>query len=212
MVAVCALVVIYEHKTWIGHRDWTLVLVAALFALLGFHAIRHTAFFIIGAIPLLTRPFRSLQPSAESGWMRGAVHGGLLLALAIGSAAVVQQLWATSIKEPLSQQAIAAVRSCDGTLYNTYDTGGELIWSVPERPVFVDNRQDPFPPDLLFRAVAAEQQGDYTALFTTYNVTCALVPARQPIFVALRRDEWETLYSDAELAVLRRRPSQNQGK
>ena len=37
------------------------------------------------------------------------------------------------------------MRACDGPLYNHYDEGGYLIWFAPEKPVFVDNREDPFP-------------------------------------------------------------------
>jgi hypothetical protein len=92
---------------------------------------------------------------------------------------------------------------CDGTLYNTYDTGGPLIWLVPERPVFVDNRQDPYPADLLFRAVIAEQQGDYRDLFVTYDVQCALTPYKQALDQALRRDGWQEVGHDQLLVVLR---------
>jgi hypothetical protein len=102
---------------------------------------------------------------------------------------------------------VAAVRGCDGRLYNTYDSGGPLIWLVPERPVFVDNRQDPYPADLLFRAVIAEQRGEYRELFQAYDIGCALVPIKQPIYPALRQDPaWQEVYHDDTVAVLRRAP------
>jgi hypothetical protein len=85
---------------------------------------------------------------------------------------------------------------CDGLLYNTYDTGGPLIWLVPERPVFMDNRQDPYPADLLLRALIVEQQGDYCKLFEDYRVRCVLAPYQQPLDQALRRDGWQELGRD----------------
>ncbi|MFL5802220.1 MAG: hypothetical protein ACJ8CR_10830 [Roseiflexaceae bacterium] len=71
--------------------------------------------------------------------------------------------------------------------------------------MFVDSRNDPYPLDLLFRAVIAEQQGAYRELFQEYHIACALVPLDKPIYPALRRDpEWREVYRDAELAVLYR--------
>ena len=77
-----------------------------------------------------------------------------------------------------------------------------MIWQVPERPVFVDNRQDPYPADLLFRAALAEQQAAYRELFERYAVRCALVPAGGQLAEAQRRAGWQTLFADDTLAVL----------
>jgi hypothetical protein len=63
----------------------------------------------------------------------------------------------------------------------------------------------PYPVDLLFRAVIAEQQGDYRDLFQSYYVTCALVRVQKPIYPALRKDTaWRESYRDRDVAVLRR--------
>jgi hypothetical protein len=193
---------------WRGRRDWTLLLLSLLFALLGFRSIRHTAFFAVVALPLIMRPFHATAPADRRSVALGGLHLGLLLAVAAGGAFVVQQTWARTIAHPpLAPGAVAAVRGCDGRLYNTYDSGGPLIWLVPERPVFVDNRQDPYPADLLFRAVIAEQRGEYRELFQTYDIGCALVPIKQPIYSALRQDPtWQEVYHDDAVAVLRRAP------
>ena len=45
---------------------------------------------------------------------------------------------------PINERALAAARACDGPLYNHYDDGGTLIWFLPEKPVFIDGRQDPY--------------------------------------------------------------------
>jgi hypothetical protein len=199
---------IYARRHWHGRRDWTLLLLSLLFVLLGFRSIRHTAFFAVVALPLITRAFTATAPANRRGVSLGALHLSLLLGLAVGGALVVQAVWAQTIaRSPLTPAAVAAVRACDGRLYNTYDTGGPLIWLAPERPVFVDNRQDPYPAELLFRAVIAEQQGEYRELFQDYGIGCALVPLKQPIYPALRRDSrWQEVYHDMEVAVLRRVP------
>jgi hypothetical protein len=206
LVVVWVVVVVRAWPRWNGHRDWALLLLALLFGLLGFRSIRHTAFFAIAALPLITRAIPATAASLKHSAIRGVLHVTLLLGLAIGGGAIVQRTWAQqNVDPPLAPGIVAAVRGCDGRLFNTYDTGGPLIWLAPERGVFIDNRQDPYPADLLFRAVIAEQQGTYRELFQEYDIACALVPVRKPIYPALRDDpEWWEVYQDAELAVLYR--------
>ncbi len=203
LVGLVVLVVAWSRKTWAGQRDWTLLALALVFGLLGLRSIRHTAFFTIVAVPLLTRPFRDRVPRVLRSIHQGAGHALIILVLACGGALLVIRQWAEAPRQPLSAEVVNAVRMCDGTLYNTYDTGGPLIWLVPERPVFVDNRQDPYPADLLFQAVIAEQQGDYRELFATYHVLCALTPYQQALDQALRRDGWQEIGHDQQLVVMR---------
>ena len=203
LMGLVVLVVVWSRTTWAGQRDWIFLALALVFGLLGFRSIRHTAFFTIVAVPLLTRPFRDRLPRALRSFRQGVFHAIIILALACGGALLVAFQWAAAPSQPLSANVVAAVRRCAGTLYNTYDTGGPLIWLVPERPVFIDNRQDPYPAELLFQAVIAEQQGEYRELFATYNVRCALVPYQQPLDQALRRDGWREIGHDPQLVVLR---------
>ncbi len=203
LMGLVVLVAVWSRKTWAGQRDWTLLALALVFGLLGLRSIRHTAFFTIIAVPLLTRPFRDRAPRALRSIRQGTGHALIILVLACGGALLVGRLWAETARQPLSADVVNAVRMCDGALYNTYDTGGPLIWLMPERPVFVDNRQDPYPADLLFQAVIAEQQGDYRDLFSTYHVRCALTPYQQALAQVLRRDGWQEVGHDQQLVVLR---------
>lgn len=202
LVVLTLIAVLVSWRSWRGQRDWTLLLLALLFAWLGFRSIRHTAFFVAVAAPLLGRPFREWQALAVQSGARCWANGLLLAGLFCGAGLVVAQAWAVMPAQPLSDTLVAAVRRCPGTLFNTYDTGGPLIWQLPERPVFVDNRQDPYPADLLFRAALVEQQGNYKELFDRYGVHCALVPAAGPLAQALRRDGWQSLFADGTLAVM----------
>jgi hypothetical protein len=203
LVGLVVVAVAWSRRSWAGRRDWVLLALALVFGLLGMRSIRHTACFAIVAVPLLTRPFRDRAPHALRSARQGASHALILLALAASGALLVGRWWAEAPGELLSADVVDAVRTCTGTLYNTYDTGGPLIWQAPERPVFVDNRQDPYPADLLFKAVIAEQQGDYRALFATYHVACALTPYQGALDQALRRDGWQELGHDQRLVVLR---------
>ena len=77
---------------------------------------------------------------------------------------------------PISDGALAAARSCDGPLYNHYGDGGTLIWFLPEKPVFVDGRQDPYPLDFLLDVVDVEDGRSRTARFRSFPHHCAFLP------------------------------------
>ena len=73
---------------------------------------------------------------------------------------------------------LAAVESCRAPLFNHYDDGGVLIWCAPDRPVFVDSRQDPYPLPFMLDAIAVER-GDrpYQPLFARWGIGCAFLKA-----------------------------------
>jgi len=190
--------------------DWLLVVLGLILLLLSFRAVRHTALFTVAALPLISQVLTMLPQSAvrPAQARQGALNlalGGVVVLCCI---ALVGRVWSDEHWmgwAPFSPQLIAAVRTCPGPLYNSYDTGGALLWFVPERAVFVDSRNDPYSVDLLFRAVIAEQQGDYQDLFQTYQITCALVPIQKPIYVALIQDaRWQARYRDGQFALLQR--------
>jgi hypothetical protein len=109
---------------------------------------------------------------------------------------------------PISAEARAAVTSCAGPIFNSYDAGGMLIWFVPDVPVFADSRQDPYPLDLLKTTRMAELTGRYEGLFSAYNVKCAVVGTRSPLDRSLasssswsprfRDDQWVIYHLRAE--------------
>src|SRR6185295_18011284 len=69
---------------------------------------------------------------------------------------------------PLPAASLAALDRCDGNLYNRYDEGGYLIWFAPRHKVFLDGRQDPYPPALIRAQMDAESSGDASELFRHY--------------------------------------------
>ena len=104
-------------------------------------------------------------------------------------------------------RALAAARACDGPLYNHYDDGGTLIWFVPEKPVFVDGRQDPYPLPFLLEFVEVEAgQRRYRPLFDRFHVRCAFLPVESPTVGELDGDGWTTRYRDDKWAVLEAPP------
>jgi hypothetical protein len=103
---------------------------------------------------------------------------------------------------PLPAGSLAALDRCDGNLYNRYDEGGYLIWFAPRHKVFLDGRQDPYPPSLIRAQVSAESSGDVRELFARYAIRCAYVPAGSAVADGLTRTGWTTLYRDRVWTVL----------
>jgi hypothetical protein len=97
---------------------------------------------------------------------------------------------------------IAALEACPERLYNRYDDGGYVIWFVPDRKVFIDSRQDPFPPELVREHIHVETSGEYGETFRRYSIRCAFVPANSVLMRRLTTDNWQALYKDATWAVL----------
>jgi hypothetical protein len=104
--------------------------------------------------------------------------------------------------DPLSTAAARAVSSCPERLYNRYDEGGFLIWFAREQKVFLDGRQDPYPPSLLIEQKQVERTGNYAALFRAHSIRCAFVPTGTIVAARLRHDGWITRYADSQWRVL----------
>jgi hypothetical protein len=106
--------------------------------------------------------------------------------------------------DPLPASSIAALDRCPGNLYNRYDEGGYLIWFAPEHPVFLDGRQDPYPPSLIEDQRRVERTGNYEDVFRRYGIGCAFVPADSIVASRLLDAGWRPLYDASPWKVLAR--------
>jgi hypothetical protein len=194
---------------------WVLTAAALVSLPLALSSVRHIAPFMLLATPLASRllgadfrlrtPWRSATASASREYPR--VNLALLAAAALGMAAVVGRCWATRHAalgwQPIDDAALAAVRTCDGPLYNHYDAGGALIWFVPEKPVFIDTRADPYPLPFLLDFIAVEQgQKPYQPLFERWGIRCAFLPLASRTVAELGRSGWQSRFRDESWAVL----------
>src|SRR5262249_10990592 len=132
------------------------VAVAAVVALLplAFRSVRNIGPFLVlapvAASRLLGPDFRlKRRAPAPLSPDHPRLNAGILGAFIAGAAVAVVAAWATSFPRlggrPLPDGVLGAVRACPEPLYNHYNQGGFLIWFLPEKPVFVDSRQDPYP-------------------------------------------------------------------
>jgi hypothetical protein len=198
--------------------DWVITGAALALVPLAATAVRNVGVFALLAVPAASR---LLGPHAvvRLPWRKAALPGAqvdadrpvLNLALLSGAslAALVFVGWSYTRGDPslgwrpIDDRALGALRACEGPLYNQYDEGGYLIWFVPEKPVFVDNRQDPYPLAHL-RAQLDVQWGaaPYRPLFDRWGIRCAFLPVGSSTVAALDRDGWITRFRDDRYTVL----------
>jgi hypothetical protein len=212
-LAFVALVVWRRHRlSTAPWGDVALVAAALIMLPLAILAGRNIPPFLMAAMPAASRLlgadfsgplFRAPSPGTPD---RPRVNLAILAIVTLAEVATVAVAWATSAPRlgwhPMSAAAIAAVRACPGRVYNRYGDGGYLIWFVPERPVFVDSRQDPYPLPFLLEQQAVEDGSAYASMFARYDIRCAFLGRDATMAERLRADGWTTRYGDERWAVL----------
>jgi hypothetical protein len=193
--------------------DWALVAATLVLLIPALRSVRNVAPFALLATAAASRLLGPTFRLRLSGRPERVAedHPRLNLALFAGLSLAALGLVAAAYARPhpflgwrpLSPEAVSAIRSCDGPLYNHYNDGGRLIWFVPERVVFVDSRQDPYPLPFLLDFIAVEQaRAPYRPLFERWGIRCAFLGVDSPTVPALARDGWTTRYRDATWALL----------
>jgi hypothetical protein len=210
-VLAIAFVVLLARR-WRRLEHWTdvaIVVAAVVMLPLAVRAVRNVPVFLLLATPAASRllgPGFQLRRSATPSEDHPALNLALLGGLGLAGLGIIAFAWATSLPKlgwrPLSGGAIAAVRACPGPLYNRYGDGGFVIWFVPETPVFLDSRQDPYPLRFVLDAVADDARGAYEATFARHGIRCALLPPGWPTSERLLRAGWRPSYADDAWLVL----------
>jgi hypothetical protein len=183
---------------------------AALFAP-ALESDRNVAPFLIAAVAALSRMAPEIASRLErfESSVRHPRHIVLAMAATAGCLALVARTWTCPPERmnwsPLPADVAAAVERCQGNLYNQYDNGGYLIWFAPRKPVFIDSRQDPFPPELVLAHRSVEMTGNFRALFDRFDVGCAALPPRSRTAEALLKNGWIPSVRDVDWVVLSRK-------
>jgi hypothetical protein len=198
-----------------GWGDWALLGMSLALLPVAIQTERNVAPFLMLAAPTASRflgaDFRiklrrerpDQPPSPDHPLLNLALAGGMALLAAV----VVAIAWTAPIPRldfrPISPGALAALRACPGPLYNHYDDGGFLIWFAPERAVFVDSRQDPYPLALLQEHLEIERgERSVQPALARYGITCAFLPVESRTVKALDRLGWTTRFRDDRYVVL----------
>jgi hypothetical protein len=214
LLVACFIGLAVREKPWTstGVRSNAMFWAAVGLLPLALSSGRNVPSFLLLAVPAIAAMQHSRQtwralPRTE----RPALNTGILVALTILVASSVTYAWASEVPRlgwhPLPDEAIASLKSCPERLYNRYDEGGYVIWFVPDRKVFMDSRQDPYPAELVNEQIRVETSGDYQRLFERFAIRCVLAPADSAVASRLLADGWQEVYKGSTFAVLtQRRP------
>ena len=164
------------------------------------------AFPAVTALWLAEFPAQTTKPAAAR--EKPAVNAAVFAVTAALALITIAYAWTAQVARlawhPLGKPVMAAIDACPERLYNRYDDGGYLIWFMPQRKVFMDSRQDPFPEELVRAHINAETSGEYDTLFNRYEIQCAFVPADSLVARRLRTAGWVDRYQGPKWSVLAR--------
>ncbi len=215
--------------------DWTDLALVGLFGYMGLLAARNTALFALVAAPVLARhtvaALDDLALNSRLSWLGMLTHtqppphpprplallNVLLLALVLVGAGIKVGLDLERLSDPavwgrgLPLDAAEYLREQElpGHMFNTYNWGGYLIWSLyPKVPVFVDGRTDLY-------AFNSQVLDDYVTVHWARPGWHQVLDRYEVGFVVTERtglldtllaetDDWQAVYRD-EVAVIFRR-------
>jgi hypothetical protein len=175
-------------------------------------AVRNVGPFLMLAVPALTSLLyaRNERQGSDAGTetQRPLVNLALMclgaLAVALTLTSAYRNSWPRLRWTPLPAGALAALRQCPDNLYNRYDEGGFLLWFAPDRKVFLDGRQDPYPVDLVLEHIEVETgRAGHEDVFARHGIRCAFLPTSSPTVARLSSAGWKTLYRDRQYVVFR---------
>jgi hypothetical protein len=199
------------------------ILLIAGFGLLSLVSVRNIFFFVIIAPAILSKMGRVLffelgsdlnirldldfsKPPSRAGGMLNIFL--VVLVSLVALMRVVSFLPRSVNQEELSDQfPVAATefikaRKPQGRMFNTYNYGGYLIWSLPEYPVFVDGRADLHQDEIIltwYRVINGSDE--WKNVFKEWDIGFVLVEPGVPILADLNDNGWTTIYED-DLAVI----------
>ncbi len=200
-------------------RD-TFLLMASTFAALS--AIRMIPFFVLIAVPILSRPVESWARADQRRLGRPASripvpYGGVLNLLILLSLtgfvgfqihrAVHRQPQVEAQRFPAGAVAYLQAHQAVGPLFNLYDWGGYLIWRLyPQIPVFIDGRADLYGESLMRQfGDTYDLKGDWQKILEEWQIRTVLALPDSALGVALRHAPgWEVGYSDSHAVVFER--------
>jgi hypothetical protein len=212
VIAAALVVLLVVKRRQLDDRSTTLSAISLALLPLAVTSFRNVSTFLLVAAPALSTLAGLGRANRERRGLpkeNDRVNMTILLAAAAVAAAVVATAWRSPAPglgwRPMSSQIAQAVAACEGPLYNSYDAGGPLIWLLPDRLVFVDNRQDPYSVEFLRDIHRLERDGDYQSLFERHDVRCALTETDSPVAIHLRSDaRWSVRQADAKWVIFER--------
>ena len=196
--------------------NWPQIFKVLGFAYLTFVAQRNIALFAITAAPLLSEwiqafveslPRRERRPAQDLDPRLTSILNGTLIVIL--SLAVLGNLFLISEPERVDENyPVAAVEwmqshQPEGRLFNSYNWGGYLLWTLPETPVFIDGRADLYGDDILnqWHAVVNADK-NALSLLDQWDVKTIFLEPDWPIVEILKSNGWKVEFEDKQAVIL----------
>lgn len=190
------------------------------FAYLTFVAQRNIAVFAIVIVPLLAdwlnaalNTFQTEKRLAPSQSLPlplrtiiNAVLGFSLIATTLGNAFLASQPEKVDKNYPVA--AIEWIKNNEppGPLFNSYNWGGYLLWTLPEYPVFIDGRADMYDAELIQQWQDVVAGGEKAiAILDEWQVNLVLLEPNWSIVETLQANGWQVTYEDKQAIILIRK-------
>jgi len=172
-IAIAAIVFVVADK-----REWTLIALFAIFAILAARSVRHQPLFF-AAFPLLVAP--SLRVERIRPMLAYAASALMLLFITITTD---HYLGVRANRFPIVAVARLQSTGLKGNIYNPDQFGGYLMWSFPrERRVLNDGRNELYRTFIGEYTAARQDQRKWSALLRKYRIDLAVDEYRTPLSV-----------------------------
>jgi hypothetical protein len=194
--------------------------VLAIISYMGFLAWRNTNLLSIVAPaiimhygqPILEMRFPGWNPSEIVSRLQSWLHSAIILCLTLAVLAFMvvsntsKAIW-TGIERQIPVDAVEYLNQHPGLgrLFNSYDWGSYLLWSLPSYPVFVDGRTDLYDDVILnqYLTLAAALPG-WQDVLEKWDIQVILLEPDSPILQILISEGWEICYSDPQAVIIHR--------
>jgi hypothetical protein len=197
------------------------LLLVSMGAFAGLSSIRMIPFFVLVAVPVISR---SLKSQSLKSWIGGnpsirqrpaifaVLNGVILLAMAgfVGlhlTQLIRGQARAEAAHFPTGAVTYLAAHPPTGPIFNHYDWGGYLIFNLyPVTRVYIDGRADLYGDRLLEqRADTYYLVNDWQRSFAQWKIQTVIVPADSPLATGLRgAPGWVQSYQDSKSVIFSR--------
>ncbi len=149
------------------------------------------------------------QPTQIQGWIN-RILVILLCFVALLKVVIVlpaEQNWKVFRKSlPVSAVEFIQTEQPEGQMFNSYDFGGYLIWSLPEYPVFIDGRADLHGDEIIFEWLSIVRGEDgWGDSFDEWGIGFVLVEPDLPLVDKLDEEGWNLVYEDDVAVVYTRK-------
>ena len=202
-----------------GKPNWPQLFKVLGFAYLTFVSQRTVALFAIVTTPLLAewlgtailkivkieRPIPN--PTLSPRWTR--IVNTLLISLLIVCAGInlyqVSRPARVEMQYPTEAVKWIQNHAPQGRMFNSYNWGGYLLWTLPNQPVFIDGRADLYGSELIqqWQDVVNARQNAQSVL-DAWDIQWIFVEPDWPIVTLLKQADWRIIYEDDRAEILQR--------